>query len=165
MLIFTSGTSGDPKAVQVAAHDGAVRRSRSGRTILDHTRRRLLSVDAAVPLQRHAGRLGGRAGRRSGHGAGDVLGVGLLDDLRRYGATYMNYVGKPLAYVLATAEQPDDALRAGIMMVCSCFGKVKRGTDLFICLFFRLSVCRVPETRWPPSHFCLNCFHESTAAR
>ena len=34
---------------------------------------------------------------------------GLLSDLRRYGATYMNYVGKPLAYVLATPEQPDDA--------------------------------------------------------
>jgi fatty-acyl-CoA synthase len=33
---------------------------------------------------------------------------GLLPDLRRYGATYMNYVGKPLAYVLATPEQPDD---------------------------------------------------------
>jgi fatty-acyl-CoA synthase len=33
---------------------------------------------------------------------------GLLPDLRRYGATFMNYVGKPLAYVLATPEQPDD---------------------------------------------------------
>jgi fatty-acyl-CoA synthase len=33
---------------------------------------------------------------------------GLLDDLRRHGVTYMNYVGKPLAYVLATPEQPDD---------------------------------------------------------
>ena len=32
-----------------------------------------------------------------------------LPDVRRYGATYMNYVGKPLAYILATAEQPDDA--------------------------------------------------------
>ena len=32
-----------------------------------------------------------------------------LDDIRRYGATYMNYVGKPLAYILATPEQPDDA--------------------------------------------------------
>jgi fatty-acyl-CoA synthase len=32
-----------------------------------------------------------------------------LDDVRRYGATYMNYVGKPLAYVLATPERPDDA--------------------------------------------------------
>ena len=34
---------------------------------------------------------------------------GLIDDVRRYGVTYMNYVGKPLAYVLATAELPDDA--------------------------------------------------------
>jgi fatty-acyl-CoA synthase len=33
---------------------------------------------------------------------------GLLPDVRRYGATYMNYVGKPLAYVLATPERPDD---------------------------------------------------------
>ena len=33
---------------------------------------------------------------------------GFLHDIRRYGATYMNYVGKPLAYVLATQERPDD---------------------------------------------------------
>jgi len=32
-----------------------------------------------------------------------------LADVRRYGATYFNYTGKPLAYLLATAEQPDDA--------------------------------------------------------
>jgi fatty-acyl-CoA synthase len=30
-------------------------------------------------------------------------------DVRRYGATYANYVGKPLSYVLATPERPDDA--------------------------------------------------------
>jgi fatty-acyl-CoA synthase len=29
--------------------------------------------------------------------------------VRRYGATYANYVGKPLTYVLATPERPDDA--------------------------------------------------------
>jgi fatty-acyl-CoA synthase len=34
---------------------------------------------------------------------------GFLSDIRRYGATYMNYVGKPLAYILATPEKPDDA--------------------------------------------------------
>jgi fatty-acyl-CoA synthase len=34
---------------------------------------------------------------------------GFLPDVRRYGATYANYVGKPLAYVLATPEQTDDA--------------------------------------------------------
>lgn len=31
------------------------------------------------------------------------------DDIRRYGVTYMNYVGKPLAYILDTPPRPDDA--------------------------------------------------------
>jgi fatty-acyl-CoA synthase len=34
---------------------------------------------------------------------------GFFPDVRRYSCTYANYVGKPLAYVLATPEQPDDA--------------------------------------------------------
>ena len=34
---------------------------------------------------------------------------GWLADVRRYGSTYFNYTGKPLAYLLATPEQPDDA--------------------------------------------------------
>jgi fatty-acyl-CoA synthase len=32
-----------------------------------------------------------------------------LDDVRRYHATYFNYTGKPLSYLVATPEQPDDA--------------------------------------------------------
>ncbi len=32
-----------------------------------------------------------------------------LGDVRRYGATYFNYTGKPLAYLLAQPELPDDA--------------------------------------------------------
>src|SRR5262249_58192152 len=32
-----------------------------------------------------------------------------LADVRRYGSTYFNYTGKPLAYLLATPERPDDA--------------------------------------------------------
>jgi len=32
-----------------------------------------------------------------------------LADVRRYGATYFNYTGKPLAYILAQPEAPDDA--------------------------------------------------------
>ena len=32
-----------------------------------------------------------------------------IPDVRRFGATYANYVGKPLSYILATPEQPDDA--------------------------------------------------------
>jgi fatty-acyl-CoA synthase len=34
---------------------------------------------------------------------------GFLPDIRAAGATYFNYVGKPLSYILATPEQPDDA--------------------------------------------------------
>jgi fatty-acyl-CoA synthase len=34
---------------------------------------------------------------------------GFLPDVRRYGVTYFNYVGKPLSYILATPEQADDA--------------------------------------------------------
>ncbi len=33
---------------------------------------------------------------------------GFLPDVRRYGVTYFNYVGKPLSYILATPEHPDD---------------------------------------------------------
>lgn len=32
-----------------------------------------------------------------------------LTDVRRFGATYASYVGKPLTYILATPEQPGDA--------------------------------------------------------
>jgi fatty-acyl-CoA synthase len=32
-----------------------------------------------------------------------------LSDVRTFGATYANYVGKPLSYVLATPARPDDA--------------------------------------------------------
>jgi fatty-acyl-CoA synthase len=32
-----------------------------------------------------------------------------LPDVRKFGATFFNYVGKPLAYVLATPERADDA--------------------------------------------------------
>jgi fatty-acyl-CoA synthase len=40
-----------------------------------------------------------------------------LDDVRKYGATYFNYVGKPLEYVLATPPTPhdrDNRLRFGM---------------------------------------------------
>jgi fatty-acyl-CoA synthase len=32
-----------------------------------------------------------------------------IDDVRRYNATYFNYVGRALSYILATPERPDDA--------------------------------------------------------
>ena len=74
-------------------------------------RRRRLRVHAAVPLERGAGRAGRRrSSRRARSGsAGGSPRRGWLPDVRRYGATYFNYTGKPLAYLLAQPEQPDDA--------------------------------------------------------
>ena len=40
---------------------------------------------------------------------GHFSASGFLPDVRRFGVTYFNYVGKPLAYMLATPERPDDA--------------------------------------------------------
>ena len=74
-------------------------------------RRRRLRLHAAVPLERGAWSAGRR---RSSSGASVGLGRRFsasrwLPDVRHYGATYFNYTGKPLAYLLATPEQPDDA--------------------------------------------------------
>ncbi|MGA7051460.1 MAG: fatty-acid--CoA ligase FadD1 [Mycobacterium sp.] len=108
MMIFTSGTSGEPKAVQVTHLTVLF----AGTTLIDR-----FEVDASdvcylsMPLF-HSNAL--LAGWSVAVGAGAAMvpatfsASGLLPDLRRYGATFMNYVGKPLAYVLATPEQPDD---------------------------------------------------------
>jgi fatty-acyl-CoA synthase len=109
MMIFTSGTSGDPKAVQV----NHLMVLFSG---LNLQGRFELAPDdvcyVAMPLF-HSNAV--VAGWSPAVCAGATIvparfsASRFLDDVRRYGVTYMNYVGKPLAYVLATPERPDDA--------------------------------------------------------
>lgn len=108
MMIFTSGTSGEPKAVQVTHLTVLF----AGITLIAR-----FEVEAgdvcylSMPLF-HSNAL--LAGWSVAVGAGAAMvpatfsASRLLPDLRRYGATFMNYVGKPLAYVLATPERPDD---------------------------------------------------------
>jgi fatty-acyl-CoA synthase len=108
MMIFTSGTSGEPKAVQVM-HLTVIF---AGANLIER-----FEVDSSgvcylsMPLFHSNALLAGWS-VAVGSGAAMVPATfsasKLLPDLRRYGATYMNYVGKPLAYVLATPEQPDD---------------------------------------------------------
>jgi fatty-acyl-CoA synthase len=109
MMIFTSGTSGEPKAVQIThltvlfAGANLIDRFDVGSSGVCYLSMPLFHSNALL------------AGWSVAVGSGSAMvpatfsASGLLADLRRYGATYMNYVGKPLAYVLATPEQPDDA--------------------------------------------------------
>ncbi|MBO9520908.1 MAG: AMP-binding protein [Nocardioidaceae bacterium] len=109
MLIFTSGTSGDPKAVRIThekvTFPAAYLTERLG----------LSGEDVhyvSMPLF-HSNAVMAGWGPAVHNGAALAVArfsaSGFLDDVRRYGATYANYVGKPLAYVLATPEEPDDA--------------------------------------------------------
>jgi fatty-acyl-CoA synthase len=110
MLIFTSGTSGEPKAVRVT-HEKV---TYPGQYL---TERLGLGRDdvhyVSMPLF-HSNAVMAGWGPALVSGATIALAerfsaTGFLADVRRYGATYANYVGKPLAYVLATPEQSDDA--------------------------------------------------------
>ncbi|MCK8673749.1 fatty-acid--CoA ligase FadD1 [Rhodococcus sp. HM1] len=108
MMIFTSGTSGDPKPVQVAHLTVLF----SGRNLVD--RFDITGDDVcylSMPLfHSNAIVAGWSVAINSGAAMVPVSfsASRFLDDVRRYGVTYMNYVGKPLSYVLATPEQPDD---------------------------------------------------------
>ncbi|MDQ1397315.1 MAG: steroid-22-oyl-CoA synthetase [Acidimicrobiaceae bacterium] len=110
LLLFTSGTSGAPKACLCSQG----RLARIGGTVAQMFA--LVPGDVcyqAMPLFHSNALMAGWAPALAA-GAGIALrrrfsASAFLDDVRRFGATYANYVGKPLSYVLATPEQPDDA--------------------------------------------------------
>jgi fatty-acyl-CoA synthase len=140
VMLFTSGTSGDPKAVRFA-HAMAVL---CGASLAE--RFELTADDVcylSMPLFHSNGVAAGWAVALA-CGAAMVPAKfspsRLLPDIRRYGATYMNYVGKPLALVLNTPEKPDDAdntLRAA-------FGN--EATERDVDEFARRFDCRVVDS-------------------
>lgn len=110
MLIFTSGTSGEPKAVRCT--HGKI--AEAGRVLAE--RFELGPADTAyvsMPMF-HSNAI--MAGWSVGLAAGARLALrrrfsasGFLDDVRKFEVTYANYVGKPLSYLLSTTPHEDDA--------------------------------------------------------
>jgi fatty-acyl-CoA synthase len=110
MLIYTSGTSGNPKAVMCSHGKVAI----AGVTMTDRFGLGPSDVCyASMPLFHSNAVLVGWAVALACRGSmvlrRKFSASGFLPDVRHYGATYANYVGKPLSYVLATPERPDDA--------------------------------------------------------
>jgi fatty-acyl-CoA synthase len=110
MLILTSGTTSAPKAVICSqgkiASQGAGLAEQRGLTKDDvlYCAMPLFHSNAVIACWVPAVATGATLALRRRFSAS-----GFLPDVRRFGATYANYVGKPLAYILATPEKPDDA--------------------------------------------------------
>lgn len=111
-LLFTSGTSGAPKACRCT--QGRLARIGNSASVMFG-----LTPDdicyLAMPLF-HSNAL--MAGWAPALAAGSTVALptterfsasGFLPDVRRFGVTFFNYVGKPLSYIMATPAQPDDA--------------------------------------------------------
>jgi fatty-acyl-CoA synthase len=127
LLLFTSGTSGAPKACLCSQG----RLARIGSIVAQMFE--LTGDDVcylAMPLF-HSNAL--MAGWAPALAAGATAALRerfsasqFLVDVHRYGVTYFNYVGKPLSYILATPEHPDDTDNT----LRRCFGNEAAEADV-----------------------------------
>lgn len=110
LLLFTSGTTGRPKAVRCTQGRlaGIAEVAAPGygyhRDSVCYCPMPLFHGNALMALWGPALYVGATVALRPRFSAS-----AFLDDVRRYEATMFSYVGKAVAYVLATPERPDDA--------------------------------------------------------
>lgn len=110
LLIFTSGTTGVPKAVRCSqgkiATYGYGMVQRVGLTAEDvaYVSMPLFHSNAVIAGWAPSVAIGATVALRRRFSASQFV-----PDVRRFGATYANYVGTPLSYVLAQPARPDDA--------------------------------------------------------
>jgi fatty-acyl-CoA synthase len=110
LLIFTSGTTGVPKAVRCTqgrlAGIAEVAAPGFGYTAEDicYCPMPLFHGNALMGLWGPYVMVGAAIATRPRFSAS-----AFMDDVRRFGATKFSYVGKAIAYILATPERPDDA--------------------------------------------------------
>jgi len=107
LLLFTSGSTGAPKAVRVSQGRAARTAAASGVAFTSDD-----VLYCAMPLF-HGNALLANLFPALVKGSSVVLrprfsASAFLDDVRRHGCTYFNYVGRALSYILATPESPDD---------------------------------------------------------
>jgi len=127
LLLFTSGTSGAPKACLCSqgrlARIGAIvaQMYELGPDDVCYLSMPLFHSNALMAGWAPALAAGATAALRDRFSASQFL-----VDVRRYGVTYFNYVGKPLSYILATPEHPDDADNT----LRRCFGNEAAEADV-----------------------------------
>ena len=127
LLLFTSGTTGDPKAVRCT--QGRLARiavnvaTQYGFTAADVTYQAMPLFHGNALMANWAPALyaGATVALRRKFSA-----RGFSADIHRFGATYFNYVGKALTYILATPEAPDDAHNT----LTRCFGNEASHRDI-----------------------------------
>jgi len=110
LLVFTSGTTGDPKAAICSQGRLAL----IGQILIGMRGLSPQDVSYLVMPFFHSNAIMAGWGPTLAVGAAAALrrkfsASGFLPDVRRHGVTYFNYVGKPLTYILSTPERPDDA--------------------------------------------------------
>jgi len=110
LLVFTSGTTGAPKAAICSQGRLAI----ISQILMGMRGLSPQDVSYLVMPFFHSNAIMAGWGPTLAAGAAAALrrkfsASGFLSDVRRHGVTYFNYVGKPLAYILATPERPDDA--------------------------------------------------------